>query len=618
MHQGGGLAFLISINSLGTAYGYANTEYYDTTIKAPYLGNYEFKVETHEVPSHEVLPIVSDKCFPSTVARFITKVDNHNPSATYSSRKISKADIVFAFGDMESFKTVEEYVPTFESNINNPINGIDASVQQVETSSISSSDFDIDTILNNWDKIGADVWYSSNGELTCNLPGDWGDSGKNWMQTAIINPDAYDARDINAEMTVSRGGILMEGFGWRIQHNTKLDTYSGYFINFGVHPWTKSWDWDGDWSTPNTEGISGVNLMRFDNMYFDSPFQSGGPMGIIHCNGTGPSRPDGLTVTQAFTGKRAGMGYGSITFLDSYPTTLMGKISIQMKGSHIVVKLNDKVIMEADDQKYRNGTFGFWGNNCEQSAAMLVKNISIETSNKKSLGDAVSDVEWRDNSTKFIIYGEDIVPDYMLDTSSMDYQYTVQKLLTQDIYLIVLGKDENKDVFNQLINNISPSAEQRGKFLLNIDAIDAMNGASDTIISLLKYVDKDTRWVLVNTPMVWETDYDDVEHDLPLNFGDNIFDKELADNWGITLSQLFTGDKTLAEKWRFRHIYNYYDNGTKLADFNELWIQNPVEVFTEPGLYRINYKRKDNPFYTNTDIDYAFNQYRYWSTDYDQ
>ena len=51
-----------------------STVYYESSIKAPSIGNYEFEVETHEVPSHEWLPIVSKDYFPSTTAQFITNL----------------------------------------------------------------------------------------------------------------------------------------------------------------------------------------------------------------------------------------------------------------------------------------------------------------------------------------------------------------------------------------------------------------------------------------------------------------------------------------------------------------------------------------------------------------
>lgn len=129
----------------------------------------------------------------------------------------------------------------------------------------------------------------------------------------------------------------------------------------------------------------------------------------------------------------------------------------------------------------------------------------------------------------------------------------------------------------------------------------------------------------MNDEVIWETEYFDQEKDLPLNFGEHDgtknqddSDVKLTSSWGVALEHLYTSDKILAEKWRYRHFNNYFDNSTVREGFHEVWLDNPVEIFPNPGLYRINYKRKDNPFHPNVDLTHEFDNYRYWSTDYDR
>lgn len=52
--------------------------------------------------------------------------------------------------------------------------------------------------------------------------------------------------------------------------------------------------------------------------------------------------------------------------------------------------------------------------------------------------------------------------------------------------------------------------------------------------------------------------------------------------------------------------------------FSGSWIENPMHSLDKVGLYRINYKRRDNPLYKNVSIDTVFKDYRYWSTNYDK
>lgn len=165
-----------------------------------------------------------------------------------------------------------------------------------------------------------------------------------------------------------------------------------------------------------------------------------------------------------------------------------------------------------------------------------------------------------------------------------------------------------------------------GTFFLNSPINTAMNKSSDWIIEKVRNLIKPVDYILVNTEVLWDTEYKDQEHDLPLNFGEHDgtqkqpqdkSDKELANAWSVGLSHLYTSEKINAEKWRYRHFNNYYDNSSVREGFHGIWIEDPVEVFPYPGLYRINYKRKDNPLHPNVDLNDVFADYRYWSTDYD-
>ena len=299
-------------------------------------------------------------------------------------------------------------------------------------------------------------------------------------------------------------------------------------------------------------------------------------------------------------------------------------LKIEMKGNTIIVYINGvEILRYTDSNPYKDGNYGIVS---VSHGKGRFKNIKVITGSRKSLGEAITDVAWRDNSTRFVVYGEDTVPEYMVNKNNVDYQYTVAKLLNSNAYLINLGKNGvNNVVLNELIKDISTATETKGTFINNTPIISAMDSACNWIINLVKNRYKPTGWILVNEPVVWLTKYNDSEHDVPLNFGEHDGNDKFNDSaditisnaWGIGLTNLFTQDKIMAEKWRFRHNWTYYDNPTYEETFHDIWISDPVDIFPNPGLYRINYKRKDNPFYSDVLLTNPFDEYRYWSEDYD-
>lgn len=248
------------------------------------------------------------------------------------------------------------------------------------------------------------------------------------------------------------------------------------------------------------------------------------------------------------------------------------------------------------------------------------------------LGETLEEASWRDGSIRFVIYAIDNIPDECLPGNEEDYAYTVTKLLNSNAYLINLGTNANKASLDKLLKEIQEAnGTEKGTFFNNKPLTTAMNNAADYIIGIAKKLSKPVDWVLVNTEILWNTEYNDLEHDPPLNLGEHstlntdrtqpqdLYDETLVSTWGLTLSKdnLYEGDKLLAEKWRYRHFNNYFDNSPTQVSWHARWMPDPVSVFEYPGKYRVNYKRRDNPLYPSADLSDPFDSYRYWSTDYD-
>lgn len=557
-----------------TAFAGEGTVYYDASIKAPSLGNYQFNVETHEIPSHEYLPIVSKDYFPVTTAQFQTEVDNTAPSATYEAKALTKVDVVFAFGDMSQAKTMQDNIPNFESKLNVASNNIDAYVQKVETGSVDLKNaFQWNTDVSS--RIGS-ISINDTGNQV-NMYGNEDYAGKNaiWIEQKDSKKQIFSFDySLSFGDSFSAAGVL-------INIGNTGSQLKGYAIVFG-----------------NTRGT----------------FNSGGSVYEVSYDiGKNNGQFDGNKLIKTLNISNSGSL--TIEFNKSY---------IKISGSGIV---DGKAVTINCDSQYGSG-FGFfsehYSHGCNDIGAFNLTNMSLQIDTSKSLGEAISDVAWRDNSIRFIVYGEDKLQDWLADTSGTEYQSTITKLLNSNAYLIPLGTAANANALNKLVNSISSTSESKGKFFYNSPILTALDNANNYIIELVRNKEKSTQWILVNTPTSWKTLYNDQEHDLPLNFGEHdgseygdTSDKVLASTWGVPFTQYYKDDKILAEKWRFRHNYTYYDNYTQQETFHDVWLSDPVDIFPEPGLYRINYKRKDNPFYSDISFSNPFDEYRYWSTDYD-
>lgn len=55
------------------------------------------------------------------------------------------------------------------------------------------------------------------------------------------------------------------------------------------------------------------------------------------------------------------------------------KYHVSAKDGHIVITMNGTKVVDIYDNTYTKGTYGFWGNNCEQVQSMYLKDFNIQT-----------------------------------------------------------------------------------------------------------------------------------------------------------------------------------------------------------------------------------------------
>lgn len=246
------------------------------------------------------------------------------------------------------------------------------------------------------------------------------------------------------------------------------------------------------------------------------------------------------------------------------------------------------------------------------------------------LGETINDVDWRDGSKRFIINISEEIPDEVRNTSSSDFLYTAAKLSGTNAYLINVGNNTNRyylDKYIQAIKHADGSISGE-HFNYTSSVPNTFNPITNRIIEMCRVTwDASQDWILVGTEVKWDTHYTDSERDLPLNFGEHDGTKKqpqdrndynLIPSYTNSMTHLYKDTKVEAERWRYRHYYTFFDNYTIREAYHGQWVPDPVEVFNSTGKFRINYKRKDNPYNPDTSLTNLFNEYRYWSAHYDR
>lgn len=231
-------------------------------------------------------------------------------------------------------------------------------------------------------------------------------------------------------------------------------------------------------------------------------------------------------------------------------------------------------------------------------------------------------MSWRSDALKFAIYANHDIPEAYIDIeNNTKFMSEYSVLSAKSIYYTGIGSNNNMDYFNSAVNMLRNTVIGDSKSAMCINGqSDTFNGVNTTvknfILSKLSDEAKPSNYILVGQDVVWETQYDDSEHDVPLNFGANKFDIDITKKWGIVLTNRNPSAKLTAERWRFiQHLK--YDNSLGLEGYSNTWIEQAPTNFLKPGLYRVNYKRRDNPIYPSISDSDAFANYRYWSNDYD-
>lgn len=315
-------------------------------------------------------------------------------------------------------------------------------------------------------------------------------------------------------------------------------------------------------------------------------------------------------------GSRGAQGYVIKSVNVGYSSSSQFRVKIERAGSKIDVYYNDTLVMSENDSTLSEGTFGPY--TCSQWN-IYFKDIVVETGNKRTLADALTDASFDVGHEKFVIWAEGSTPielDKTSPTYEEDYLELIQKLLDSNIHLIVFGSRSNQSIMEDLLSKVSV----KGTFI-NTGTVDGdLAAARDFIAAILrKRLDTDVKYVLVNEDSVYEKHYSDYNG---------------HDHWLAT----GTGDNIYSSRWWYMQDPDYFANSLGTIDQDKTWLADEITRFDKVGRFFVDYRVKDNavpdaylddnttanPFdgspdrhLTDEELEEELRHgYRYWSSNY--
>ena len=412
-------------------------------------------------------------------------------------------------------------------------NNIDPEIVAILTTSsqtIDSKNLNFASIVNSWRTIGARTWTAtSDGKIYSNVDGDNG-----WYGTALINPYT-DADNIEFSFTMVTGGRLNEGVCFNVTINPN-GTLSGYFLSICNHANSSIW------------------LYKFENYQLNQSFSTG-INSRLWCN---PYQTDCLTNSHtAVIGRRYTSGSSAFTPLACYNSVgdYNVKYNIKYTRNHIVVNANHIKVIDLRDTSYTHGTYGFWGNNCEQKAKMYISDFKVTVSNEKTYKEALKDINWNVGSSHYFIDIDDGIDDTI--NNDAELPATIGKSISDEVHFIQVGTDANKNIATNFISEI----DGRGTYTDN-------SGYDEALNKIVAYIKEDQTEELTNIFI--------------LNSGIKCIIKN---------SNLITGTATSSfpnGRWYVSHNPSYY-NSTEIATNANQYTTSLNCKFDQPGEYKIYY-----------------------------
>ena len=313
------------------------------------------------------------------------------------------------------------------NNYNIATNFIDLRLGDLDN--LASDSVNLQQAVNSWKKIGADTWRVTNdGRIFSSVPG--GYTKPNWWGTGLINPNekANKINKFKMDFTLSQSGQLNEGPCFFVSQNTD-GSLNGYFFNVNNHK--------ACYGNPN---YYQCRLWKFTHYTLDQSFSAGiNDSSHMWCYPV--SAGYNVNGTSSY-------GSDSFTCLAAWNGSLTASYHIEASEGNILIQMNGTTVANVTDTTYLQGTYGFWGNNCEQKDSMYLKDVRINTFVTLTLNELLQDIEWS-NTTDNMIVNFNNSNEVSLNDSS-----TIEKFKKFGIRYIAVSDEENKEDIENFIANI--------------------------------------------------------------------------------------------------------------------------------------------------------------------
>lgn len=573
----------------------------DVKILRQNVGHYQFRVTAQESFGQETLPIVPDTEAKGAEKLFDTEIDNVSPTGVFSTRAVAKGDVVFAIGESTVSKEIQNATLSYANRFGDEasLNVMDMIVETVETSNIDMTKaFDWKQDVSS--QIGS-INITNNGQ-SVTMAGNPRRAGKNaiWIPSTDTGIQKFTFEyDIDYGDNFNAAGMLFN----LVEKDGYLDAYALSFNNSGAF------------------SGSGGSIWHIQHQLNDNN----------------------------------NAGYQLLEKIQDVPFAQKGTLTVEINKTEVKISGGGLDTPVSVQMPYQGTGFGFFSNhyshNCSDIGHFQLDGISLEITKQKSLAEAISDVSWRDGSEKFVIYVDDKNRDEMNPASGDTYAKLLALLMKENIHLITLGSGTNQDQQEALLKQLS----EESAFYINTPYTTALDNSEEFIKSIMLQGGKDTIYVLLNEEVHYNREYSDYNGD-PQWLWDSVeftdqdwvklywkylnangetvsFDynsedvpedqQEKFEAFKDKMEEFWADPSILAQKWKYYHDPNYFDNPLGYASFRstedeENWMAKEVETFDKTGLYLIDYRIKDNPVPDQTDNspDNPFDSYRYWSNNY--
>lgn len=214
---------------------------------------------------------------------------------------------------------------------------------------------------------------------------------------------------------------------------------------------------------------------------------------------------------------------------------------------------------------------------CGARSYMKFNNFKLTSGMSKTLDEVVKSHTWRTGSYKFVadLHDTTYQPEYL--DKPLRIAVLFGELLSGEIDLSVLGTSANKTTGDKMIL----LNDGEGIFINNQNNMTApLNTYADYVIAKVLNKQGDGKYLIVNEDeLEIKTAYSDTEND----------------PW-------------IAERWKYQHDPDHFENPMGLANYHDVFIPDPITMFDKTGLYEVEFQRRDNP-----KDDIRFDNYRLWS-----